>query len=959
MDRLNFKSKFGLFNNKNHNIHKTKDSILPSTLNRVNQNSLWLQSMEPIKYAKKYAEKLYVIENFKTEKVELDLFKIELFSNLKKQLSYNISLIKKVFLETSDGSLNVGLNSILIDSLLKVVFKKIYYKIFSNTDYIFSIIAVGGYGRGELAPYSDLDLLFLLPDDLKINENKDTEEAIQFILYILWDLGYTVGHSTRTISDCIEKSKLDLTISTTLLEKRFIIGDEESFNLLNNKFNLFNKSTKTLKFVEAKLTESELRHSRFGGSRYVVEPNVKDGKGGLRDLHTLIWISKFAYKVDSISKLINIGALSKNEAASFAEAQRFLLSVRCHLHYRASREDDRLAMDAQLDIAKIMNFKNTITQKDVERFMKRYFLATKTVGNLTRIFCAAIETEFNKPLRLNFLSFKKKENVYPFDIELGRLFAKNKEILSENPVNIIRLFNISHNKNIDIHPKTLRYLNGLRRLINYEVRHDFDANKMFLDILTSEKDSTRTLRLMNESNILGQFIPEFQKIVGLMQFDMYHSYTVDEHTIFTISNLYSLKNGEFKTFAPLASEVILEISSNKCLFVAMLLHDIAKGKKGDHSENGALIASVVCPRLGLSKEETKTVEWLILYHLLMSKTAFRYELADEKVIKNFTNKVKSVERLNLLLVLTVADIKGVGPEIWNDWKGSLITELYSKSFDMLQKDNLKTIKVIQTPKNLFEIYLIENGLKNSDVKKYCSYYYNKYWEIFNLSKIINHFEIFTKMNQESKKFKIHIFEENNLKATELLVIAPDHHGLFSLISGLVASSGYDVVNAKIITRSDGYALDTFFIQNKDRKPISEEHSKKRLLKTISQGLEGNFNIEKALKLRWEEIPARFRAVKAPTRVIIDNNMSDEYSILEIKCKNAPGVLYRITKVITSLGFQINTANVSTYGDRVVDIFYIKNAFGSKIDDNVTIEKVKISILNILEETDPANQMIKS
>ena len=671
------------------------------------------------------SENLYKIDDFKTETNDLVLFKKELFSNLKNQLDEKNDLIKKIFLGTSDGSLNVGLNSILIDSMLRVVFKKIYHKIFNNTDYIFSIIAVGGYGRGELAPCSDLDLLFLLPNNLKINESKHAEEVIQFILYILWDLGYSVGHSTRTIDDCIEKSKLDLTISTALLEKRFIVGNEDVFSLLNDKFTLFIKNTKTLKFVEAKLVESELRHKRFGGSRYVVEPNVKDGKGGLRDLHTLIWISKFAYKVDSVSKLINMGALSKKEAASFAESQRFLLSVRCHLHYRAFREDDRLAMDAQLDLAKTMNFKNTITQKDVERFMKRYFLATKTVGSLTRIFCAAIETEFDKPLRLSFLSFKKKEDVYPFDIELGRLFVKNKEVLSENPVNIIKLFNISHNKNIDIHPKTLRYLTSLQRLINYEVRNDFDANKMFLDILTSDKDSTRTLRLMNESNILGKFIPEFQKIVGLMQFDMYHSYTVDEHTIFTISNLYSLKNGEFKNFAPLASKVILEISSKKCLFVAMLLHDIAKGRKGDHSENGALIASVVCPRLGLSKEETKTVEWLILYHLLMSKTAFRYELGDARVIKSFVDKVKSVERLKLLLVLTVADIKGVGPEIWNDWKGSLITELYSKSFDMLQKDNVN--ELIKTPKKSFENFLVENGLTNSDAKQYCSYYYDNYW----------------------------------------------------------------------------------------------------------------------------------------------------------------------------------------------------------------------------------------
>jgi len=949
MDRISFKSGFTLFNKKKENLQNTS--------NKINQNSLWVQSLEPIKYAKNCSENLYKIDDFKTETNDLVLFKKELFSNLKNQLDEKNDLIKKIFLGTSDGSLNVGLNSILIDSMLRVVFKKIYHKIFNNTDYIFSIIAVGGYGRGELAPCSDLDLLFLLPNNLKINESKHAEEVIQFILYILWDLGYSVGHSTRTIDDCIEKSKLDLTISTALLEKRFIVGNEDVFSLLNDKFTLFIKNTKTLKFVEAKLVESELRHKRFGGSRYVVEPNVKDGKGGLRDLHTLIWISKFAYKVDSVSKLINMGALSKKEAASFAESQRFLLSVRCHLHYRAFREDDRLAMDAQLDLAKTMNFKNTITQKDVERFMKRYFLATKTVGSLTRIFCAAIETEFNKPLRLSFLSFKKKEDVYPFDIELGRLFVKNKEVLSENPVNIIKLFNISHNKNIDIHPKTLRYLTSLQRLINYEVRNDFDANKMFLDILTSDKDSTRTLRLMNESNILGKFIPEFQKIVGLMQFDMYHSYTVDEHTIFTISNLYSLKNGEFKNFAPLASKVILEISSKKCLFVAMLLHDIAKGRKGDHSENGSLIASVVCPRLGLSKEETKTVEWLILYHLLMSKTAFRYELGDARVIKSFVDKVKSVERLKLLLVLTVADIKGVGPEIWNDWKGSLITELYSKSFDMLQKDNVN--ELIKTPKKSFENFLVENGLTNSDAKQYCSYYYDNYWEIFNLSRIINHYEIFRNMYKDSKKFKVHLFDESKLKATELLVIAPDHHGLFSLISGLVSASGYDVVNAKIITRSDGYALDTFFIQNKNRQPIIEEHSKKKLLKVISQGLEGNFNVEKALNKRWEEIPARFRAIKAPTRVIIDNNMSDEYSILEIKCKNAPGVLYRITKVITSLGLQINTANVSTYGDRVVDIFYIKDAFGSKIDNNKSMDKVKMSILKTLEETDPANQMTRS
>lgn len=954
MNKMNFKSKFSLFSK--HNAHKSVDTDI-SPKDAINQNAIWFQSMEPINYAKNQTKELYEINDTNIDEVDTKIFRDQLFKILKIQMDHNKKLIKNKFLATSDGSLNVGLNVILIDSLLKVIFKNSYFHSLGNKHYQFTLIAVGGYGRGELSPHSDLDILFLLPNKLRKNDTKKIENVIELILYILWDLGYTVGHSTRTIDDCIEKSRSDLTISTSLLEKRFVAGNNDIYDLLNNKFKTFIDNTKTLDFVEAKLKESETRHKRFGESRYVVEPNVKDGKGGLRDLHTLIWILKFAYKVDTISKLINVGALTKEEAVPFAEAQRFLLSVRCHLHYRANREDDRLAMDAQLEIAKSMNFKNTITHKDVERFMKRYFLATKTVGNLTRIFCAAIETEFNKPLRMSFLSFKKRENITPFRLEVGRLFSYEREILTENPINIIKLFYISHINNIDIHPKTLRQITSLRKLINLKVRQNVEANKMFLNILTSDKDPTRTLRLMNEANILGQFIPEFQKIVGLMQFDMYHSYTVDEHTIFTISNLHSLRSGKFSDFAPLTSSAILEIKSYKSLFVAMLLHDIAKGKKGDHSENGSLIASKICPRLGLNKEETKMVEWLVLHHLLMSKTAFRYELGDPKVIKNFAKQVRSIDKLKSLLALTVADIRGVGPDVWNDWKGALIKELYIKTYDLLKppQEISKITEPLKSSKELLIRYLNNKGVNDLDIKTYCSKFYNNYWGTFNLPSVVNHYEIFTSMKNYSKKLEVYLSNDSKLKATELLVITPDHHGLFSQISGLVASSGYDIVSAKIITRSDGYALDTFFLQNKERKPISDINLRKKLIETITKGLEGNFNIEKALNIKWKEIPARFRAVKAPIRVIIDNKTSDQYTILDIKCKNAPGVLYKITKIITSLGLQINTANVSTYGDRVVDIFYLKNAFGSKVDDNTTIEKVKNSILEELKEIDYVNQ----
>jgi len=957
MTKFSLNKKFSFF--KVSSSEKKTSSYITIDEN-LNQNASWFQSMEPINYARKKSLKLHEIEDFVLHEVDKKLPNEKLFKSLKADFDSKKELIKQTFMKTSDGSLCVGQNVILIDSLLKVLFKNIYLSVYKDENYKFSMVAVGGYGRGELAPFSDLDLLFLIPDFLNKTDTQKIENIVQSILYALWDFGFTVGHSTRSVQDCIKKSNEDLTISTSLLEKRLIVGDRNVYNSLKDKFNSLIKKTRTLNFVHEKLQESELRHNKFGGSRYVVEPNVKDGKGGLRDIHTVGWISKFVYEIDSISKLINMGVLSKREVIAFAEAQRFLLSVRCHLHYRAKREDDRLAMDAQLEIASAMNFKNTSTQKDVERFMKRYFLATKAVGNLTRIFCAEIESEFNKPLRINFLSFKKKLNVEPFSIEVGRLFAKNKEILFENPINILKLFHISHEKNIDIHPKTIRQVTSLVSLINYEVRNDFQANKLFLDILTSEKDPSRTLRAMNESNVLGKFLPEFQKIVCLMQFDMYHSYTVDEHTLFTISNLHSLKNGNFKSFAPLASEIISQINSYRCLFVAMLLHDIAKGKKGDHSENGALIASVVCPRLGLNEEETRTVEWLVLNHLLMSKTAFRYELGDPKTIKDFSNKVVTVERLKLLLVLTVADIKGVGPDIWNDWKGSLISELFLKSFDFLNNRKSSSVIIESTidTKNSLKKHLLNNGYFEKDFINYSKKYYSNYWKIFDITNVVEHFEIFSKMKNEDLKFKVHFFKESKTKASQLLVIAPDHHGLFSLISGLVAASGFDVVSAKIITRSDGYALDTFFIQTKDKKPITDDYTRKKIIKYISTGLEGRLNLEKELNIKWKEIPARYRAIKAPVRVIIDNKKSNNFTILEVKCKNAPGVLYRITKVITGLGCQINTANVSTYGDRVVDIFYLKNAFGSKIDDNKTIEKVRNGIYHILEESDPANQMTK-
>ena len=918
----------------------------------------WLNWLEPFNYINEKINQKNV-KNLNFKKSKLSFKREDKLLELKEQLQEKKELIKNNFFKSSDGTLAVGLNTILIDNLIKELFNIAIKDNLNENLSDLAIVAIGGYGRGELAPHSDIDVLFLLPEKQKRLEKDRSEKEIETILYFLWDLGFTIGHSTRTISESIKNSKTDLNFLTSLLDNRFLVGNIELYSLLNKFFLKHLMKSDTSNFVKKKLDESEERHKKFGSSRYVVEPNVKEGKGGLRDLQTLIWISKYAYQSDSISDLLKIGALLKSELFAFAEAYRFILSVRCHLHFKSNREDDNLATDDQIEIAEKMKFRKRASQSSVERFMKRYFLATKNVGNLTRIFCSAIEEDFKKPLRFNFFRKSKIELQDPFLLENKRLSVIKKEFFVTNPENIIKLFYISHFSNLDIHPKTLRYLTDCVKLIKKSIINSKEMNNCFLKILSSPNDPSKTLRLMNESNILGRFIPDFQKVVGLIQYDMYHYYTVDEHTLFTIHNIHLTKSGLLKNISPFASEAILKIKSFRSLTVAMFLHDIAKGREGDHSKNGAEIAKKLCPRLGLNKNETETIAWLILNHLLLSKVAFRYDLNDRKIIENCSKIIKSPERLRLLLILTVCDIKSVGPEVWNDWKGALLHELYLKIMENLrEKLPLKNEKKEKLKyKEKFFNLMKNNNWNNDNIRKYSLNFNQRYWETFKLDTIVRHALIFKEMLSNNKKYNIKIFNKKTVEANELIVIAPDHHGLFSKIAGIVSSCGFDIVTAKIFTRNDGYAIDSFFIQDKKSKPILEKRIKENFLLALEKGLEGNYDYKKELENRQQEIPIRFRKMKAPVRVFIDNNTSSEFSLIEVNCKNSPGVLYIITEKLAELGVQINSASISTYGDRVVDIFYVKDIFGEKLIDKNKIDKIKFELINILKDMDSANEMI--
>ena len=476
-----------------------------------------------------------------------------------------------------------------------------------------SIIATGGYGRRELAPYSDLDLLFLVPKKC----SKRLEEVVQFMLYGLWDLGLKIGHATRSIEDCIRLSKDDLTILTSFLDARRICGDAALFEESWKAFNKALIQGKGRKFVEAKLDERDKRHLRMGDSRYVVEPNLKDGKGGLRDLQTLFWIVRFLYGVRDIAELVDQGLLRVDELRQFKKAERFLWGIRCYLHFQTGRAEERLTFEVQGELAGHLRYKDHPGLSGTERFMKHYFLVAKGVGELTRVFCAFLEAQQQKRNIFSLARLRRRPQLGGFRLDGGRLNVSAATDFETDPVRLLKIFWLADEYDYDIHPDALRLINKNLKRIDGRLRRNPAANEYFLSDLTSRRTPEKSLRRMHEAGVFGRFVPDFGRVVAMMQHDMYHHYTVDEHTIRAIGLLSQIEKGELQDDHPIATEIIHKIGARRALYMAVLLHDIAKGRGGNHSIIGEEIAHNLCPRVGLTPTETDLVAWLVRYHLVM------------------------------------------------------------------------------------------------------------------------------------------------------------------------------------------------------------------------------------------------------------------------------------------------------------------------------------------------------
>jgi [protein-PII] uridylyltransferase len=820
-----------------------------------------------------------------------------------------------------------------------------------------TLAATGGYGRGVLAPFSDIDLLFLTQE----TPGPATLRVVEFMLYFLWDLGLKVGHATRTVADCLNEANGDATVRTSLLDARPITGDAALFTDFAKAFRAACEAAGAAGYIEAKRAERDARHSRFGDSPFVVEPNIKEGRGGLRDLQTLYWMARYVFGIATIFDLASAegparGIISLAEAKLAQRAWDFLWALRFHLHYVTGRAEDRLTFDLQPVIGARMGYTRHGRQDGVERFMRHYFLTAREVSRLTHVLEPALVRAALGPPAL------APETDAPlaragFVLADGMLLCAKGRDLRDEPIMMLRILETARDRDLVLHPLAMRALiRNERRAVS--LRGDPEAARIFLDLLCgrdSERhlaDGARWLTVMNETGFLGRYLPDWARIVGQMQFDSYHVFTVDEHTIEAVRVLNTLERGELRTVAPIATSLMDQIQSRRALYVALLLHDIAKGRGGDHSELGAELALEVGPTLGLTAEETETVSWLVLHHLLLSQTAFKRDIDDPKTILDLADTIQSPERLRLLHVLTVADMRAVSPKVWNGWKATLLRELYARVAEVLEGALAATERDVRvTHAKRAAAGLLEDW-PAAEVERFHALGYAGYWLSFDPETHARHARMIR--DAEARRAPLTV-ETQPLPAravTEVTVYAADHAGLFSRIAGALAVAGASIVDARIHTLTNGMALDTFWIQDAAGGAFDQPHRLARLYVLIEQALSGRLKLAAEIrKIGRALLGRRMRAIHVPPRVVIDNRASNTHTVLEVNGRDRPGLLHDVTAAISEQGLQIASAHVTTYGVRAVDVFYVKDVFGLKVENERKLTQLREALLAALASPD--------
>ncbi len=808
---------------------------------------------------------------------------------------------------------------------------------FTDCNQTLSLIAVGGYGRGELHPASDIDLMLLL----KEKENPETREKLEQFLMLLWDSKLDIGHSVRTLSECIEEATKDITIATNLMESRLITGDESLFNDMVNTTgpeHIWNSKD----FFKAKLEEQTQRHRKFGGTAYNLEPNIKENPGGLRDLQMIDWVAKRHFGTRILHELADHSFLSQTELSTLNECQTYLWKIRIHLHYLTGKHEDRLLFDLQKQLAENFGYKDGENNLAIEQFMQKYYRTVLELERLNELLLQLFRQEI-------LYADEQEEAVVinlRFHIINGYIAARHENVFTEHPSSLLEIFLI-----MELHPEirgvqahTIRLIREHKHLIDDKFRASQTAKQLFIDIITQTRGVTHELRRMNRYGILAAYIPAFNQIVGRMQYDLFHAYTVDQHTLFVVRNMRRLSVPNFAHEHPLASGIFQHLEKPELLYLAGLFHDIAKGRGGNHAKLGAVDAEKFCLNHSRSAEDSKFVGWLVEKHLLMSMVAQRKDISDPEVIYAFANEVGSLAHLDNLYLLTMCDIRATNPKQWNSWKDNLLSELYHKAAIAIRTglDNPVRREIVShETRTSASRMLAKLGVVSEVLNELWTPFPDEYFINHTPDEISWHSLILLDAEQPLPKINSRINQRNE---AEIFIYSKENDKLFACIASTLGQLSLNIVNAKINITHNHFAINSFKVLEDNGNSPTEQYRMTEITDRLKARLADNDdNISPSNRL-----PSRSQKnFSVETEIRFDQLVGNDITVLNIVTSDRPGLLSNIAQAFAECEIHIHHAKIATAGEKALDNFYITDKNHKPLLDDQSMEKLKSTLLKYL------------
>lgn len=859
-------------------------------------------------------------------------------------LDYHRAACRELHRGGASGTAVVEAITAMTDTLMRKLYRCISAEGIADRQPGAALLAIGGYGRGELNPRSDIDLMFYCGEVGR----EQADLIAQRMLYLLWDLKLDVGYSVRNGRECLQLAGQDLTIRTSLLDARFLAGEEDLYRDFTRQVLQAVLTKNTRAFIDDKYAEYKGRLAKYGATVYLLEPNIKESEGGLRDLHTALWIARVKYKAAGLGELVRKSVLSESEAAEFTAACDYLWRIRNELHYQSTRKNDQLHFDKQEAIAAFLGYADGAKGRAVEQFMQDYYAHASRVEHLAASLISRVTRQERRGGLLG--AFKRRMVGRDFFIYDDELKAVRRQLFVERPTALMEAFVHAKRQGVRLSVELKGQIRAALDQVNDRFRRSREVAELFLEILRTPGGIAATLRDMHHLHFLNRYIPEFERIYCKVQHDAYHIYTVDTHSLFCVEELEKLWLGDYRDSHPVYTRAAGEVEKRELLVLAVLFHDIGKGEGKDHSNRGADLIPTIARRLGLNREDSQRLEFLVRRHLDMAHISQRRDLHDDRLINDFAQKMGMSENLRMLFLLTFADIKGVGPDVWTEWKGSLLQELYEKSYDVLERGDffmdLRSERVRNRRRKVIDALGEEFGERA--VRDLLQAAGTRYILSHRSVEIIPHLRL--ELQRGDDALAVEVSHDLQRGFSQVMVSTLDVPGLFSMITGVMAANGINILGAQIYTRSTGSALDILHVNNPQGGVIDNPAKWEKVRDELQGVIEGRFKVAALVARRsGSGLLEKKQMPHYPDRVEFDNDVSREYTVIDIYTRDRIGLLYRITRTLADLGMYIYVAKISTKVDQVADTFYVKDIFGQKVQNPAKLDELRRQLLAGLAE----------